>query len=81
MHQLCAFLHQPCYEKWFGVVFASNWDVPSNHSRRHRITRDHHIASEHELWRRDLKVKIAWALAVKLLGLILLWLLFFRSGG
>jgi hypothetical protein len=27
---------------------------------------------------RDLKVKIAWALLAKLLGLLLLWWLFFR---
>ena len=27
----------------------------------------------------DLKVKIAWALAAKLLGLTLLWFLFFRG--
>jgi hypothetical protein len=32
-------------------------------------------------WRHDLRVKIAWALAAKLLGLILLWLLFFRGHG
>jgi hypothetical protein len=37
-------------------------------------------ASETEHWRRDLKVKIAWALAAKILGLILLWWLFFRGG-
>jgi hypothetical protein len=30
-------------------------------------------------WRQDLKVKIAWTLAAKLLGLILLWFLFFRG--
>jgi hypothetical protein len=30
-------------------------------------------------WRRDLKVKIAWTLAAKALGLIVLWLLFFRG--
>jgi hypothetical protein len=30
-------------------------------------------------WRRDLKAKLTWALVVKLLGLILLWLLFFRG--
>jgi hypothetical protein len=30
-------------------------------------------------WQRDLKVKIAWALAAKLAGLTLLWLLFFRG--
>jgi hypothetical protein len=53
---------------------------PAN-SRRRRITRDHHITTEHELGRRDLKIKLAWALAAKLLGLILLWCLFFRSGG
>jgi len=32
-------------------------------------------------WRRDLKAKITWALVAKLLGLILLWFLFFRSRG
>jgi hypothetical protein len=31
--------------------------------------------------RRDLKLKIAWALAAKLLGLVLLWFLFFRGHG
>ncbi len=30
-------------------------------------------------WRRDLKLKIAWALLAKLLGLTLLWFLFFRG--
>lgn len=30
-------------------------------------------------WQRDLKVKIAWALAAKVLGLTLLWFLFFRG--
>jgi hypothetical protein len=30
-------------------------------------------------WQRDLKVKIAWALAAKALGLTLLWLMFFRG--
>jgi hypothetical protein len=35
---------------------------------------------EHEFWQRDLRIKIAWALAAKLLGLILLWFLFFRGG-
>jgi hypothetical protein len=30
-------------------------------------------------WQRDLKVKIAWALAAKVLGLTLLWWLFFRG--
>jgi hypothetical protein len=33
------------------------------------------------LWQHDLKVKIAWAFAAKLLGLILLWFLFFRRHG
>jgi hypothetical protein len=28
---------------------------------------------------KDLKVKIAWALAAKVLGLTLLWFLFFRG--
>jgi len=31
-------------------------------------------------WRRDLNAKITWALAAKLLGLMLLWFLFFRGG-
>jgi hypothetical protein len=30
-------------------------------------------------WQRDLRIKIAWAMAVKLAGLLLLWWLFFRS--
>ena len=30
-------------------------------------------------WRRELKVKIVWALAAKLVGLTLLWMLFFRG--
>jgi hypothetical protein len=30
-------------------------------------------------WRRDLKVKIAWAFTAKLLALTLLWFLFFRG--
>jgi hypothetical protein len=30
-------------------------------------------------WRRDLRSKIAWALAVKLALLTLLWFLFFRG--
>jgi hypothetical protein len=34
-----------------------------------------------DAWRRDLKLKIAWALAAKLLGLALLWFLFFRGHG
>jgi hypothetical protein len=33
----------------------------------------------HDDWRRDLRAKIAWTLAAKLLGLILLWFLFFRG--
>jgi hypothetical protein len=36
---------------------------------------------EQELWQRDLRIKIAWALAAKLIGLMLLWYLFFRGGG
>ena len=32
-------------------------------------------------WRRELKVKIVWALAAKLVGLTLLWMLFFRGHG
>ena len=34
-----------------------------------------------DVWRRDLRVKITWALAAKLLALLLLWFLFFRGGG
>jgi hypothetical protein len=30
-------------------------------------------------WRRDLRAKITWALAAKLLALMLLWFLFFRG--
>jgi hypothetical protein len=32
-------------------------------------------------WRQDLRSKIAWALAAKLVGLLLLWFLFFRGHG
>jgi uncharacterized membrane protein len=32
-----------------------------------------------ETYRRDLKIKIAWALAAKAIALALLWLLFFRG--
>jgi hypothetical protein len=32
-------------------------------------------------WQRDLRKKIAWAMAAKLLGLFLLWFLFFRGHG
>jgi hypothetical protein len=32
-----------------------------------------------EAYRRDLKIKIAWALAAKLVALMLLWFLFFRG--
>jgi hypothetical protein len=34
-----------------------------------------------DAWQRQLKVKIALALAAKLLGLVLLWFLFFRGHG
>jgi hypothetical protein len=34
-----------------------------------------------DTWRRDLKRKIGWALTAKLLGLVLLWFLFFRGHG
>jgi hypothetical protein len=30
-------------------------------------------------WQRELRIKIAWALAAKALGLTLLWFLFFRG--
>jgi hypothetical protein len=32
-----------------------------------------------EDWRRDLRVKLAWAFAAKLAVLVLLWFLFFRG--
>jgi hypothetical protein len=32
-------------------------------------------------WRRDLRAKIVWALAAKLLGLFLLWFFFFKRHG
>jgi hypothetical protein len=32
-------------------------------------------------WQRDLRLKIGWALAAKLVGLALLWFLFFRGHG
>jgi hypothetical protein len=32
-------------------------------------------------WRRDLRAKIVWALAAKLLGLFLLWFFFFKGRG
>ncbi len=35
--------------------------------------------SQASAFRRDLRVKIAWTMAAKVLGLILLWLLFFRG--
>ena len=35
--------------------------------------------SQAAAWRRDLGTKIAWAMAAKVLALILLWLLFFRG--
>jgi hypothetical protein len=34
-----------------------------------------------EAWRRDLMLKVTWALAAKFLGLALLWFLFFRGHG
>src|SRR5579872_1974817 len=34
-----------------------------------------------DVWRRELRVKITWALAAKLLGLLLLWFFFFRASG
>jgi hypothetical protein len=35
--------------------------------------------SQAAAWRRDLGAKIAWTLVAKVLGLVLLWLLFFRG--
>jgi len=43
-----------------------------------RVNKNQHLV---DAWRRDLKLKIAWALAAKLLGLALLWFLFFRGHG
>jgi hypothetical protein len=45
-------------------------------TRETRMVETSHLGGD---WRRDLKVKIAWTLAAKLLGLILLWFLFFRG--
>jgi hypothetical protein len=42
------------------------------------MNRNQHVIDD---WRRDLRIKLAWALAAKLLGLILLWFLFFRGHG
>ena len=44
---------------------------------------ENHINTPDQIedWRRDLRAKITWVLVVKLLGLILLWLLFFRGHG
>jgi hypothetical protein len=33
----------------------------------------------HDDWRRNLRTKLAWALLAKILGLTLLWWLFFRG--
>jgi hypothetical protein len=41
-----------------------------------RVDKNRHLI---DAWRRDLKLKIGWALAAKLLGLVLLWFLFFRG--
>jgi len=43
-----------------------------------RVNKNQHRV---DAWQRDLKLKIAWALAAKLLGLVLLWFLFFRGHG
>jgi hypothetical protein len=43
-----------------------------------RVNKNQHLL---DAWQRDLKLKIAWALAAKLLGLALLWFLFFRGHG
>jgi hypothetical protein len=57
------------------------------HHSRHSFIRVPSIAADElswgmiEDWRRDLKGKITWALVLKLLGLVLLWLLFFRGRG
>jgi hypothetical protein len=32
-----------------------------------------------QAWQRELRLQIGWALAAKFLGLVLLWLLFFRK--
>jgi hypothetical protein len=50
-----------------------------NHRRGSRA-RGNPISTPDQIdaWRRDLKVKITWALVAKLLGLMLLWLLFFK---
>ncbi|GEM_PF-4685522 len=43
-----------------------------------RVDENHPVV---DTWQRQLKVKIVWALAAKLLALTLLWLLFFRAHG
>jgi hypothetical protein len=42
------------------------------------VNKNPHLVSA---WQRDLKIKIAWALAAKLLALAVLWFLFFRGHG
>jgi hypothetical protein len=66
MHQLHLFVHlRPCDNSLRELA----WDK--------RIDK----RNQPDVWRRDLRVKITWALAAKLLGLLLLWFLFFRGSG
>jgi hypothetical protein len=51
--------------------------------RRGCLARGNQISTPDQIddWRRDLRTKITWVLVIKLLGLILLWWLFFRVRG
>jgi hypothetical protein len=42
------------------------------------VDKNQHVV---DAWQRDLRIKISWALAAKLLGLVLLWFLFFKGHG
>jgi hypothetical protein len=43
-----------------------------------RVVKNPQVADD---WRRDLRAKIVWALAAKLMGLFLLWFFFFKGHG
>jgi len=66
MHHLYLFVHLPACDNSLREL---TWD-------RRIDTRN-----QPDVWRRDLRVKITWALVAKLLGLLLLWFLFFRGSG
>jgi hypothetical protein len=66
MHQLYLFVHLRACDNYRREL---TWDKRID-------TRD-----QPDVWRRDLRIKITWALAAKLLALLLLWFLFFRGSG